>query len=74
MPMQCPHLSVNDGKKTCKRMEGVGINGEVSDFDIQHYCQSNPFNCYYFRASEKQTTVQSEKTLKHKLSQFFTTP
>jgi len=71
--MECPHLSVNDGKKTCKKMEAVGMEGELSNFDVQHYCQSNPINCYYFRTSDNETTVQSEKTLKHKLSQIFTT-
>jgi len=73
MPMQCPHLFVNDGVRICKRMVEEGIDGRVSDFDVQHYCNANPINCYYFRTSEKQTTVQSEKTLKHKLSQIFTT-
>jgi len=73
MPMQCPHLFVNDGVRICKRMVGEGIDGRVSDFDVQHYCQGSPINCYYFRTSEKQTTVQFEKTLKHRLSQIFTT-
>jgi len=71
--MRCPHLSENDGKKTCKIMEEKSMDGEVSDFDVQHYCHGNPINCYFFRTSERQTTVQSEKTLKHKLRQIFTT-
>jgi len=73
MPMQCSHLFVNDKVKICKKMVEAGINGEVSDFDVQHYCHGNPNNCYYFRNSEKQTTEQSEKTLKQKLNQILTT-
>jgi hypothetical protein len=64
--MQCPHLSVKDEKKTCKRMEEEGMGGEVSDFDVQHYCQGNPNNCYYFRTPRKDTK-------KHKLSLILTT-
>jgi hypothetical protein len=67
--MQCPNLSVDNGKKTCKRMAEAGMDGEVSDFDVQHYCNGNPNNCYYFRTSDKKATVSSERTLKHKLSQ-----
>jgi len=71
--MQCPYLSANNGKKTCKQIEEKGMNGEVSDFDLQHFCQGNPVNCYYFRTSEKQSTEPMKKTLKDKLSQIFTT-
>jgi len=70
--MKCPYLSVDEGKNICIRMEEEGKVGEVSDFDVLHYCNGNPVNCYYFRNS-KNTTVQSEKTLKQKLSQIFTT-
>jgi len=71
--MQCPYLFVNDGVRICKRMVEEGVDGKVSDFDVQHYCQGNSVNCYYFRTSEKQQTiVQAENTLKHKLSQIFT--
>jgi len=69
--MRCPHLSVNDGKNICKRMVEEGMNGEVSEFDVQHYCNGNPVNCYYFRRS-KQTKEASETGIKHKLSQIFT--
>jgi len=71
--MQCPHLFVNDNVRICKKMVDAGIDGKVSDFDIQHYCYGNPINCYYFRIQEKQIPVSSENTLKHKLSQIFTT-
>jgi len=71
--MQCPHLSAIDGKKICQKMKEKGMDREVSDFDVQHYCYGNPINCYYFRTSDKQTIESSEKTLKHKLREIFTT-
>jgi hypothetical protein len=52
MLMQCPHLSVNEGKKTCKIMKEVGMDEELSNFDVQHYCNGNPMNCYFFRTSK----------------------
>jgi len=58
--MQCPHLFVDDNVKICKRMTEEGMDGKVSDFDVQHYCNGNPVNCYYFRKS-KHTKEQSEK-------------
>jgi hypothetical protein len=71
--MECPHLFVKDEVKICKRMVEMGVDAHVTDFDVQHYCHGNPINCYYFRTSEKQSAIPSEKTLKDKLSQIFTT-
>jgi len=50
--MRCPHLLVKDDVQMCKRMVEAGVDGRVSDFDIRHYCNGNPVNCYYFRHSE----------------------
>jgi len=72
MPMQCPHLSECEGKKTCKRMEEESMDGNISDFDFLHYCNGNPVNCFYFRNS-KHTKERPEKGIKQKLGQIFTT-
>lgn len=60
--MKCPYLSVEAGKNTCKIMGEKGVDREVSDFDVRHYCDGNPVNCYYFRNS-KHTKEQSGKIL-----------
>jgi len=65
--MECPHLAVNEGKKFCKKMKEAGTDGEVSDFDIQHYCQGNPVNCYYFRTLDKHATKLSLASLRQRL-------
>jgi len=66
--MPCPYLSVKDGLKICKRMEKETIDSTVSDFDIQHYCNGNPVNCYYFRKPNKHTKEQKHEELKHQTS------
>jgi len=52
--MTCPHIVIKAGKKVCKRMIEDGLNGAVSDFDVNHYCKGNPIHCYYFRTAPKQ--------------------
>jgi len=69
--MQCPYLSNKEGKKTCQRMSEEGLDGEVSEFDMQHFCAGNPVCCYYFRTLSKQTKSQ-EKALKDKINHVFT--
>jgi len=46
--VRCPHLS-SSSQKTCLRMVEEGLDGKVSDFDIQHFCNGNPVHCYFFR-------------------------
>jgi len=70
--MQCPYLSTKDGKRICERIAEEDSNEEVSDFDVQHYCNGNPIHCYYFRTSDNQARGQSEKTLSQRLSQILT--
>ena len=47
---KCPHLGSN---KTCTRMIKEGLDGNLSDFDIKHFCKGNPVLCYYFRLPQK---------------------
>jgi hypothetical protein len=37
-------------------MSEKGISSEVSDFDLEHYCQGNPVNCYFFRMLKDEKT------------------
>jgi len=48
--MKCPYLS-SSSQRICKRMIEASLDGEVSNFDIEHFCRGNPFYCYYFRSS-----------------------
>ncbi|NIR86182.1 hypothetical protein GWO13_00885, partial [Candidatus Bathyarchaeota archaeon] len=43
---KCPNLRPD---KTCTRMIKEGLDGNISDFDIKHFCDGNPILCYYFR-------------------------
>ena len=47
---KCPHLGPN---KTCARMTREGLDGNLSDFDIEHFCRGSPILCYYFRMPQK---------------------
>lgn len=47
--MDCPYLMIKEQSKTCKRMLADGLDGEVAEFDVEHYCRGNPACCYYFR-------------------------
>jgi hypothetical protein len=43
-------------------MENQGLNGELEDFDLTHYCEANPNYCFFFRFLHKreQTAEQLE--------------
>ncbi len=43
---KCPHLHSD---RTCARMIKEGLDGNVSDSDIEHFCNGTPILCYYFR-------------------------
>jgi len=47
---KCPHLHSH---KTCAMMVKDGLDGNVSEFDIKHFCDGNPLLCYYFRMSSR---------------------
>jgi len=58
--MQCPHLILKEGTKVCRRMLEEGLDGEVNEFDIKHYCKDNPTCCYYFRASSRTSNLKMQ--------------
>lgn len=61
--MKCPYLHNSSPK--CTKMIEKGLDGKVSDFDIKHFCNGNPINCYYYRLPSSQ---EDEKSLKQKIS------
>jgi hypothetical protein len=63
MKTECPYLLEESGKKTCKQMIEHGLDEELDDFDITHYCRGNPNYCFYFRffsGKEQVTEPQQE--------------
>ena len=63
--MKCPYLS-EASKKVCVKMLELKLKGDLTDFDIRHYCIGNPIFCYYFRLPqiEKEMKENEKKTLK----------
>jgi len=58
--MHCPYLS-SASKKVCVRMLEAQMNGEVSDFDLKHFCDGNPVYCYYFRLPAIQEAMKNSE-------------
>lgn len=56
--MRCPYLSIGP-KRICKRMVEAGLDGEVSSFDVEHFCRGNIIYCYYFRSSPSKKQIAS---------------
>jgi len=71
--MRCPHLSINEKERICQRMVEEGMDGKISDFDFQHYCNGNPINCYYFRSSNNHKKERPDKETATQNGQIFTT-
>ena len=63
--MKCPYLS-EASKKVCVKMLELKLKGDLTDFDIRHYCTGNPIFCYYFRLPQikKEMKEKEKKTLK----------
>ena len=63
--MKCPYLS-EASKKVCVKMLELKLKGDLTDFDIRHYCTGNPIFCYYFRLPqiEKEMKENEKKKLR----------
>ena len=48
--VKCPYFRKSPNK-ICVRMAEKGLDATLSDFDIQHFCNDNPINCFFFRSS-----------------------
>jgi len=58
--MRCPYLS-SASKKECVKMLAQNMDGEVSEFDLEHFCDGNPIYCYYFRLPALKARAQLSK-------------
>jgi len=58
--MKCPYLS-EASKKICVKMLELKLKGELTDFDIRHYCTGNPIFCYYFRLPQIEREMEKKK-------------
>lgn len=61
MKMECPYLSVAPNGKICRLMVGQGLDGDLDDFDITHYCKGNPNHCYFYRSCSGQKTADKQR-------------
>ena len=59
--MKCPYLS-SASKKECVKMLAENMGGELSEFDLKHFCDGNPVYCYYFRIPATQAASRLQKT------------
>ena len=50
-----------------------GLDGELDDFDITHYCKGNPNHCYFYRSCrvQKSTSEQIEDRKPEKIQVVF---
>jgi len=58
---KCPYLCTHSGR-ICIRMVDAGLDGKLSTFDVQHFCNGNPVYCYYFRLMEKENKILTRLT------------
>jgi len=58
--MRCPYLS-EISKKICVKMLELKLKGDLTDFDIRHYCTGNPIFCYYFRLPQIEKEMEKKR-------------
>jgi hypothetical protein len=59
--MKCPYLS-SASEKECVKMLAENMGGELSEFDLKHFCDGNPVYCYYFRLPAAQSASRLQRT------------
>jgi len=60
--MDCPYSSVTQNEKICRLMEVQGLDAELDDFDLTHYCKGNPNHCFFFRSCNNRTHIARPST------------
>ena len=63
--VKCPYLSDTYSGKVCSLMIRQGLDGELDEFDIAHYCKGNPNHCYFYRSYSARKTA-AEQLVKDK--------
>lgn len=43
-------------------MLAENMGGELSEFDLKHFCDGNPVYCYYFRLPAAQSASRLQRT------------
>ncbi len=44
-------------------MLAENLGGELSEFDLKHFCDGNPVYCYYFRVPQAQPAARLRRAL-----------
>lgn len=63
--MRCPYLS-SGSRKECVKMLSQDVVDELTNFDLEHFCDGNPIYCYYFRLPQTEATKPVIEPLKEK--------
>ena len=57
--MKCPYL--RNSPPRCTKMIEKGLDGKLTDFDIEHFCDGNPVRCYFYRVLPSEEKEQGIK-------------
>jgi hypothetical protein len=49
------------------KMLEANISGDLSDFDVKHFCDGDPNHCYYFRLTQLQKTKENPTEAEQKI-------
>jgi hypothetical protein len=72
--VKCPYFR-KSSNKICVRMAEKGLDARLSDFDIQHFCNGNPINCFFYRLSPSRKEDESKPFLqKHRFFNILVKP
>jgi len=58
--MGCPYILIDADRKICRKMLEKGLDGELDDFDVTHYCRGNPSHCFFFRFYNNRIEVSGQ--------------
>ena len=61
--VKCPYFR-NSPNNICVRMTEKGLDARLSDFDIQHFCNGNPINCFFFRLPPPKKEDETKRFLR----------
>ena len=61
--VKCPYFRKSPNK-ICVRITEKGLDAILSDFDIQHFCNGNPINCFFFRLSPLEKEDEPKRFLR----------
>ena len=72
--VKCPYFRKSPNK-ICVRMAEKGLDDSLSNFDIKHFCNGNPINCFFFRQSPPKKEDETKRfSRKHRFFNIRTKP